>query len=181
MRKRDIRKTRRAGRAWTPTDGIAMFTNRIGAMRAAHSTDPLQREELTSLSLRFESALYAIRQGLGDDTHAETLINVLNLSKALADAGLGAEWDAVIQRAGAALLDMGARCAAQHRFDTIGTQADDLAALLELFDAQLRDPAMTEGALVAATIAVRRQIEAGNIETPDSYTRSMASADRNAA
>ncbi len=165
---RRARERQHGRRAWTPDIGVAKFATLMAMNAAAVSHEPLKREDLQRLLLSAWGALDAVRAGAAESAHMRALVDAVNLTIALCDAGLGDEWANVVDAGKQALLDMGTRHApgGAHpgRFIFKGPEMIAVSELLELHEAQLRDPSFTEAHLMAAVRVIHARIESGNVD-----------------
>ena len=135
----------------------------VRSIRAANSTEPLDKSQRTDLALGYHGALASLTSGAGTWDDCNTLACAANIALLLCEYGLGADEQAEVQAAQEAIFRMTNRGKPSRRFVLTGPEIRALQALLELHDLQLAHPACTEGVIVAALSQIKARKAQGNV------------------
>lgn len=164
-------KSKKPRKAYKPKQyDPASIMNRV-LMRAQvlASTDALNQTQQQQLKIRNWASFDAIVNGSGNESHANDLVNAVNVSMVMAEAGLGREEIPAIRAAQKAVLEMGERHGRTGRYGFDGQGLQAMKLLLSVHDAQLESEDCTEGFLVRCIEEVKARIQRGQIERLEEF------------
>lgn len=164
-------KSKKPRKAYKPKQyDPASILNRV-LMRAQvlASTDALDQTQQQQLKIRNWASFDAIVNGSGNESHANDLVNAVNVAMVMAEAGLGREEIPAIRAAQKAVIEMGARHEKTGRFGFDGPGLQAMKLLLSIHDAQLESDDCAEGFIVKCIEEVKARIQRGQIERLEEF------------